>query len=562
MKYKLKCALHSNICVTLNRLHKLLPGPQGLPLVGYLPFMKKDAYIKMTELGKKYGSVFSFKCGQFDNDNLLAHPDANFVPGFKRAPSFIEMSSEPWKQQRQVALTILSDVGFGKIALTILRNVGLGKNTLADKMKEKICNFLIRKHLFNFINRLQKLPPGPWGLPFVGYFPSKYGPVFSFKCGQCDVVVINEVKAIEEAFKNDQLLARPNQRRVALTILRNVGLGKSTLEEKIKEEIIFFIDSLKSASGKEVDFSELSGLSVANNVSILLFGHRFEYDDPIGIEMQRNMKLVSDNVEYFSKFMFMPSIFFFVSLAAKFSSGLKKVTSNQKELEEKITEEVTKHKEKKATHEIEDYIDGYLQEMDKHKDSKTSFNIETLRRNTADFYAAGSDTTTNTLSFMMLYLITYPEYQRKIRDEIKQIIGFERQPDYADRTSMPFTMAFIYESLRMSTLVHKTGLQNTELEKKITDEVTELKEKKETHEIQDYIDGFLQEMYNQKDSNTTFTMNTLRTNTATFYSAGSDTTTHMKLRKLLDSTVNLIMQTELQCLSQWRLFLNLYEWQH
>nr|QEG47554.1 cytochrome P450 [Tetranychus cinnabarinus] len=358
------------------------------------------------------------------------------------------------------------------------------------------------KYLFNFINRIRKLPPGPWGLPFVGYLPfikkdayiqmtelaKKYGPVFSFKCGQCDVVVINEVKAIEEAFKNNYLLARPNttflpghnpsfvemsgepwkqQRRVALTILRNVGLGKSTLEEKIKEEIGFFIDSLKQSKSKEVDFSELSGLSVANNVSILLFGHRFEYDDPIGIEMQRNMKLVSDNVEYFSKFMFMPSLFFFVSLAAKFSSGLKKVTSNQKKLEEKITEEVTKHKEKKATHEIEDYIDGYLQEMDKHKDSKTSFNIETLRRNTADFYAAGSGTTTNTLSFMMLYLITYPEYQRKIRDEIKQTIGFERQPDYEDRNSMPFTMAFIYESLRISTItplnVHRRASRDTKV---------------------------------------------------------------------------------------------------
>uniref|UniRef100_T1K721 Cytochrome P450 n=1 Tax=Tetranychus urticae TaxID=32264 RepID=T1K721_TETUR len=69
------------------------------------------------------------------------------------------------------------------------------------------------------------------------------------------------------------------QRRVALTILRNVGLGKSTLEDKIKEEIDFFIESLKSIHGTKVDFNEFIGSSVANNVSILMFGHRFEISE-------------------------------------------------------------------------------------------------------------------------------------------------------------------------------------------------------------------------------------------------------------------------------------------
>ncbi|XP_025017783.1 cytochrome P450 2J6-like [Tetranychus urticae] len=360
------------------------------------------------------------------------------------------------------------------------------------------------KYLFNFIYRLKKLPPGPWGLPFVGYLPflkkdayiqitelgKKYGPVFSFKCGQFDVVVINDALAIEEAFRNDHLLARPNtsfipgfkrdqslvemsgepwkqQRRVALTILRKVGFGKKTLEDKVKQEINMFIDSLKSANGAEVDFGEVIKLSVANNISILLFGHRFEYDDPLASEMCRSVKHLVENASYFSKFVFMPSITFLVSLASQFSSELNKITSSSEELEKKVTIEVGKHREKKATHEIEDYIDGFLEEMDKQKDPDSSFNMNTLRRNTADFYAAGADTTTLVLNFIMLYLITYPEYQQKIRDEIKQTIGFERQPDYADRNSMHLTMAFVYESLRMSTIaplnVHRRASQDTQV---------------------------------------------------------------------------------------------------
>ncbi|PRD33977.1 UNVERIFIED_CONTAM: hypothetical protein NCL1_16008 [Trichonephila clavipes] len=33
---------------------KRLPGPIGLPIVGYIPFMTKKPYVKLTELSKKY----------------------------------------------------------------------------------------------------------------------------------------------------------------------------------------------------------------------------------------------------------------------------------------------------------------------------------------------------------------------------------------------------------------------------------------------------------------------------------------------------------------------------
>lgn len=39
------------------------PGPQGFPLVGYLPFLSVEAQRDCVELAKKYGSVFSLKLG-------------------------------------------------------------------------------------------------------------------------------------------------------------------------------------------------------------------------------------------------------------------------------------------------------------------------------------------------------------------------------------------------------------------------------------------------------------------------------------------------------------------
>ncbi|GFT34718.1 hypothetical protein NPIL_326111 [Nephila pilipes] len=51
---------------------KQLPGPTGLPIVGYIPFMTKKPHIKFTELSKTYGPVYKKrkKCNEADSDQV------------------------------------------------------------------------------------------------------------------------------------------------------------------------------------------------------------------------------------------------------------------------------------------------------------------------------------------------------------------------------------------------------------------------------------------------------------------------------------------------------------
>ncbi|KAL0409515.1 UNVERIFIED_CONTAM: cytochrome [Sesamum radiatum] len=41
----------------------LPPGPRGLPIVGFLPFVRPDMHIQFTELARQYGPIYKFWLG-------------------------------------------------------------------------------------------------------------------------------------------------------------------------------------------------------------------------------------------------------------------------------------------------------------------------------------------------------------------------------------------------------------------------------------------------------------------------------------------------------------------
>lgn len=47
----------------LKHVRALPPGPWGVPVFGYLPFIKGDLHLQFGKLAKKYGSMFSVRLG-------------------------------------------------------------------------------------------------------------------------------------------------------------------------------------------------------------------------------------------------------------------------------------------------------------------------------------------------------------------------------------------------------------------------------------------------------------------------------------------------------------------
>jgi hypothetical protein len=69
------------------------------------------------------------------------------------------------------------------------------------------------------------------------------------------------------------------QRRFALHELRNLGFGKTSMEDHIIDEINYLTKEIDKTDGNAVDIRKYYSRSVLNNINSLIFGHRLKYDD-------------------------------------------------------------------------------------------------------------------------------------------------------------------------------------------------------------------------------------------------------------------------------------------
>lgn len=53
------------VVILLKNVRKRLPpGPYGIPVLGYIPFLGENTYLTLYELSKKFGDIYSISLGQ------------------------------------------------------------------------------------------------------------------------------------------------------------------------------------------------------------------------------------------------------------------------------------------------------------------------------------------------------------------------------------------------------------------------------------------------------------------------------------------------------------------
>ncbi|KAM3930493.1 cytochrome P450 2C14-like isoform 1-T1 [Leptodactylus fuscus] len=347
-----------------------------------------------------------------------------------------------------------------------------------------LANAFMKQQQGNYKN----FPPGPKPLPIIGNFldidmskPHKtfkelsktYGPVLGVQLGMTKAVVLCGYEVIKDALINqaDVFSDRPVvpvtakmlknygvvfstgenwkvMRRFSLAALRDYGMGKKTIENKIMEETECLVQKIKSFKGKPFDNLTSINAAVANIIVAILLSHRFEYEDPTILKL---MGLINENV----RLMGSPWVRLynsFPSLLEFLPGDHKTIFGNIKEFQNFIRATFTKQKKELDVNDQRNLIDAFLAKQQEGKPESTEyFHNENLTVLVGNLFAAGMETTTTTLRWGLLLMIKYPEIQQKVQDEIERVIG-SAQPQMEHRKQMPYTDAVIHEIQRFGDI--------------------------------------------------------------------------------------------------------------
>ncbi|XP_072044942.1 cytochrome P450 2U1-like [Amphiura filiformis] len=347
----------------------------------------------------------------------------------------------------------------------------------------------------------QTLPPGPWGWPLLGYLPNfaisiyrkglppaqlfnslaqKHGSVFSMYLAGKLVIVLNDFKYIKEGLHNPSLSDRPRshlnqkdegegfggasggpwkeQRRFTLTTLRSFGVGKRSFEANISEEVDALAKEISSLNGKPFDPCLWFSNAASNVICSVAFGKRFDYSDP---SFKRLMKLLIES------FQLVPGLSVFLPIA-KYLPSMNTLARNRNIMREFLGNVVNDHKQDHVFNDPRDYIDVYLDEIEKRQtlNGNSAVNDKNLLKTIGNLLDAGTETTSTTLRWAVLYMMAFPEIQDRVHLELDSVVGRNRLPKLADKTELPFTCATLLEIQRIASIAplgiaHSCGKDTT-----------------------------------------------------------------------------------------------------
>ncbi|XP_058051915.1 cytochrome P450 2A13-like [Ahaetulla prasina] len=244
-----------------------------------------------------------------------------------------------------------------------------------------------------------KMPPGPMPLPLIGNLlwidrnnlpnsliklSEKYGPVYTLQLGPRRIMVLCGYEAIKEALVDqaNEFRDRGQQasfdwifqghgvafsngekpihlRRFSIMTLRNFGVGKRSIEERILEEAHFLLKALRGTKGAPFDPTYFLSRSVSNVISSIIFGSRFDYED------QEFLSLLTTVAEIFR---FSASaqgqlLDIFFEIVQHLPGTQQMVFKRSSELKEFVARKAKAHQETLDPNSPRDFIDCFLIKM-------------------------------------------------------------------------------------------------------------------------------------------------------------------------------------------------------
>ncbi|XP_048035070.1 cytochrome P450 2B15-like isoform X1 [Megalobrama amblycephala] len=356
--------------------------------------------------------------------------------------------------------------------------------------------FLVLFEIFRINSYRSQTPPGPRPLPFVGTIPQflknpmefvrsmpQYGEMTTLYLGRKPAIILNTIQVTKEALvqNGSSFSRRPSvpilnwitngygiimvtfghawrqQRRFALHTLRNFGLGKKSVDERVTEESSYLLSEMLKSEGKPFDPQHAIYNAVSNIICSIVFGDRFDYDNK---RFAYLLEILKENVSHTGSLV--GQVFNLLPIIKYFPGPHQKIYQNGEELKAFFREAIKAHRETLDPDSPRDYIDAYLLEIEKQKSNEDStFHEENMVMSVADLFQAGTDTTSTTIRWGLIYLTQNPDVQERCHEEIVRVLGYDRMPSLDDRDKLAYTNATVHEIQRFGNIVPTNLMHET-----------------------------------------------------------------------------------------------------
>ncbi|KAL8503642.1 hypothetical protein ACS0TY_022393 [Phlomoides rotata] len=331
------------------------------------------------------------------------------------------------------------------------------------------------------------LPPGPRGLPVLGYLPflkvnlhlqftqlaHKYGPIYRLWLGSKLCVVLTSPSLIKEVVRDqDSIFANRDPSAAAMAahggqdifwspngtywremrklfvreMLSNKNLQASHALRVV--EVREFVRDLNTKIGEKIEIGEMIFVTEVRVLMAMLWGGEIEGEERerVGAEFREK---VTKFVDLFGR----ANVSDFFPGLAKFDvQGIAREIKGvgiDEILDSLIEGRMKKERGRGEENRKKDFL-GILLELKDHKlGDESSFGLFQIKAILMDVIVGGTDTTSTTVEWVMAELLNNPDVMAKVQQELTDFVGEHNIVEESHLSKLGYLDAVVKETLRM-----------------------------------------------------------------------------------------------------------------
>ena len=311
----------------------------------------------------------------------------------------------------------------------------------------------------------------------------KYGPVVGYYSGGRPKVIIGDADILRKIFSMDEASGRPHQgmrgafryggrtgpvrgllfssgqewrdqRRFVMRSLGEFGFGKKSMDALITEEVNKLKECLETHCNTSFDLNLYMNTAVINSLWVIAVGEVLDFEDP---EVRCSIETIDKAIKSASHMH--PLTLLFPKLQKLFPHyfGFDHMETAVNTLKKMINRSSAQHEDTFDSDNMRDLLDMYISKRSG-ADVGSSFHGQIGKQNQQigllDLFLAGSETTSTTLLWAILFLLHHPDVQDKLHAELDEIVCKSFISFMEGEKDLPYTKAVIKEVLRCSSIVY------------------------------------------------------------------------------------------------------------